>query len=127
MGRLRLKGNKRGIGLKFALEGLIVIFKEERNFRIHFLFACLAIIIGFVLKLNQNEWLIIVITIHIVILMEIMNSIIERMIDYIKPDIHPIAKKIKDMAAAAVLIAAVMSIIVGLIIFIPKLYILIHK
>lgn len=119
--RLILKENKRGIGLKYAINGLLVIIKEERNFRIHLCFALFAIIMSLFLRINNIEWLIVILTIHLVLLMELINSVIERIIDYIKPDIHPMAKKIKDIGAATVLFAAIMSIIIGTIIFLPKI------
>lgn len=120
--RLKLKGHKKGIGLKYALSGLFIVLREERNLRIHLVIACFVILTGIFVNLNQIEWIVIMLTIHFVILMELINSIIERLIDYIKPDIHPTAKKIKDISAAIVLIAAMMSVIIGLFIFLPKLF-----
>lgn len=113
--------HKSGIGLKYAFHGLITIVKEERNFRIHLVIALFVILTSFVLRLTKIEWIVIIITIHFVLLMELINSVVERIIDYLKPEIHPQAKKIKDMSASVVLITAFMSIIVGLIIFLPKL------
>lgn len=115
--------HKSGIGLKYAFHGLLTIIKEERNFRIHLVIALFVILISFVLRLTKIEWIVIIITIHFVLLMELINSVVERMIDYLKPEIHPQAKKIKDISASVVLIASFMSIIIGLIIFLPKLHI----
>lgn len=93
----------------------------ERNFRIHLLIAVLVIGCGLFFQLSLSEWIIIIIAIFIVLCAELMNSIVERLIDYLKPEIHAEAKIIKDIAAATVLIAAFTSIALGLLIFIPKL------
>lgn len=111
---------KNGIGLRYALNGLKEAFVREKNFRIHVSIAILVIITSAIFRLNQLEWVIILTFIHFVLIAELVNSVIERLIDYIKPELHPNAKIIKDMAAAIVLIAAITSVIVGLIIFIPK-------
>lgn len=113
---------KRGIGLKYALNGLKEAFLQERNFRIHLLIAILVICFSFYLKLDIIEWAIVLIMIHLVLIAELVNSLIERIIDYIKPEFHPNAKIIKDISAAVVLIAAIASIIVGLIIFMPYIF-----
>lgn len=115
-----MKGTKKGIGLKYALNGLFVIIKEERNFKIHLIIAFIVIMFGFIVRLTYIEWAIIVLTIFIVLLMELINSVIERLIDYLKPEIHTTAKVIKDMSAAIVLLAAFMSVIIGIIIFTNK-------
>lgn len=67
------------------------------------------------------EWAIVTIVIGIVLISEIFNSVIEQTIDHVKPEIHPTAKIIKDMAAAGVLVAAMIAIIIGILIFLPKI------
>lgn len=116
-----MKESKRHIGFKYAFNGLLVIIKEERNFKIHILSAIAVIVLSIILQINTYEWIVIMMTIHIVLLMELINSVIERLIDYLRPEIHPKAKKIKDIGAAIVLTSVFMSIVVGLIIFLPKL------
>lgn len=111
---------KNGIGLEYALNGLKEAFIREKNFRIHVIIAIFVIIAAFLFQLTYLEWALILAFILFVFIAELMNSVIERLIDYIKPELHPNAKIIKDMAAAIVLVAAIGSIIVGLIIFIPK-------
>lgn len=110
-----------GIGLTYALSGLKEVFLYERNFRIQIFIAIIVLIIGWFVRLSSVEWLILLITIQFVLVTEMINSIIERLIDYLKPEIHPKAKVIKDLAAGVVLFAAIISIIVGLVIFLPKL------
>lgn|SRR5690625_1667746 len=114
---MALKGDKKGIGFKYALQGLGTIFKRERNFRIQILALFIVIIAGLVFKLSPIEWAIILIVSSLVLAFETINSIIELMIDYLKPEIHPIAKKIKDMSAGTVLIVAIAATIIGLLIF----------
>lgn len=116
-----MNGNKRGIGLSFAWNGLKHVFKKEKNFKIHLVIALSVIIVSFFFKLTPVEWATVLLVIGLVLVMEIMNSTIERIIDYVKPEIHPKAKVIKDMSAASVLISALIAIMIGLIIFIPKI------
>jgi len=112
---------KRGIGLRYAISGLKIAFKEEKNFRIHLVIAIIVIMLSIVLQISRIEWLFVLLAIHLVFITELLNSVAERLIDYIKPDIHPLAGAIKDIAAAIVLVASLMSIFVGCIVFIPKL------
>lgn len=113
--------DKRGIGLQYAWNGLKLAFIEERNLRIHVLAMVVVLLTSFYFKLNAIEWLFILFAIQTVIVTELINSTIERIIDYMKPEIHPKAKVIKDIAAGTVLIGALFSIVVGLVIFLPKL------
>ncbi|MGY0692887.1 diacylglycerol kinase family protein [Virgibacillus sp. FSP13] len=116
------KQKKRGIGLRYAWNGFVEILKTERNFQIHTVAAIIVIGVSFLLQLPAVEWAMILFSIGIVFVAEMMNTAIERMVDYVKPDIHPVAKVIKDIAAGAVLVAALMAMIIGIIIFLPKLY-----
>lgn len=115
------KKKKHGIGLKYAINGINEAFRRERNFRIHLFIACLVIICGFLFRLALLEWIIIILLIQFVLMTELINSIVERIIDYVKPDYHLQAKIIKDISAAVVLIAAITSVVIGAMIFIPKL------
>lgn len=121
--RLDLNGKKnQKIGFSFAWNGIQEVFKTERNFRIHIFAALLVIVTGFLLKITRYEWLAICLTMAFVLVSEALNSAIEKTIDYISPNIHPAAKQIKDIAAGAVLIAAIAAVIVGIIVFLPRLY-----
>ncbi|WP_106497113.1 diacylglycerol kinase family protein [Lentibacillus sp. Marseille-P4043] len=113
---------KRGIGIRYAWNGLVEVLKTERNFQIHTVTAIIIIGVSFLLQLNVVEWAIILFSIGFVFVAEMTNTAIERIIDYVKPDIHPIAKAIKDIAAGSVLVAALIAVIIGFIIFLPKLY-----
>lgn len=104
----------------YALNGLRVLLKEEHNSRIHIVISIAVIIAGFIFGISPTEWMIICIFIALVFGLEIINSAIENLCDYISPQWHEAIKKIKDLAAAAVFIASVISVICGFIIFFPK-------
>jgi undecaprenol kinase len=111
--------NKHGIGMRFALNGIRLVF-SQRNFIIQSIFSGLVVVAGFLFQLTTVEWCIILICIAGVLSMELLNSAIELIVDQISPNYSLFAKHAKDMAAGAVLISAVVSAIIGLIIFIPK-------
>lgn len=106
---------------RYASEGVVTAFREERNMRFHVFSALGVIILSYLLSLSIAEWLWILLVTFLVIIMEILNTVIENVIDLVSPDYHPLAKKIKDMAAAVVLITTSFSLIVGGIILLPKL------
>ncbi|MEY4126852.1 MAG: diacylglycerol kinase [Flavobacteriales bacterium] len=107
--------------IKHALNGIKEHWKRGTNFKIQLVFALLALGACFVLKVTRGEWLIVILFIVLVLALETLNSAIELLCDMVSPETHPQIKLIKDMSAAAVLIAAILSIIAGAIIFIPKL------
>lgn len=105
----------------YALNGLKILLKEEHNSRIHTVITIAVITTGFLLNISNIEWLIICILIAMVFCLEIMNSAIENLCDHVTPEWNETIKKIKDLAAAAVFVASVISVICGAIIFLPKL------
>ncbi len=122
------KGNKKKYSLKrliygfgYAARGIFSAFKSEQNFVIESGFAILALIMGIILKISLTEFAIIVLTIGMVLSMELVNTSVEYTVDMAMPEIHPLAKYAKDISAGAVLMAAIISVIVGLIIFLPKI------
>lgn len=104
----------------FAFEGIIYCIKVERNFKVHLLAMVLAIIAGLLTNLSRVEWLIIILFIVGVLALELVNTAIERVVDLVTTEIHPLAKQAKDVAAGAVLIFAIGSIVAACLIFIPK-------
>jgi diacylglycerol kinase (ATP) len=106
---------------KFAFHGLCSLLKNEHNSRIHLLAAIFAITMGLILKISLSEWSLLVIVIGIVFLAELLNASLETLSDIIDPEWNEKIRKAKDYAAAAVLISAVISVIVGGLIFIPKI------
>lgn len=109
---------------KFAVEGFKTGLKQEPHLRFHFAIASIALIAGFVLKLSRLEWLMLAITIFLVIILELINTVLEALVDLVSPEIKDKAKVAKDVSAAAVLFAAIFSVIVGILLFGPKLFVL---
>jgi diacylglycerol kinase (ATP) len=108
--------------IRYACEGVLSFFKEQHNALIHLLFTIIVIVAAFVLKVSTIEATVLALSIGFVWAAEIFNTVIEAMMDHLSPDKQPAVKYIKDVSAAAVLVAAVTSIIVGAIIFIPKIF-----
>lgn len=109
-------------GFKYAFEGIWAGLKSERNLKIHFIAMILVIIFGFIFKISKIEWMICIILFGIVIAGELFNTAIETVVDMVSPEKNDKAKKAKDVSAGAVLILAISSAIIGLIIFIPKIF-----
>lgn len=107
---------------KYALEGLFVMFKEERNARIHLIMAIGSIVAGVYFNLSLTEWIFLVFAISLVIALELINTAIENLADFVSPERNEKIKKVKDLAAGAVLIGAISSLIIGILIFAPKIY-----
>jgi undecaprenol kinase len=105
----------------YAFEGLKTALKEEPNFRIHVIMATLALGIGVLLGLSPLEWIILSFTIFYVITLELLNTVLEALVNLVSPEYRHFAKVAKDVSAACVLLAAFLSVIVGLILFVPKL------
>lgn len=106
---------------EFAVNGIKQCFISEPNFRMHFGLAVIAMIFAAFFQVSIAEWVVVGFCIAFVIVMEMLNTAIEKLCDVVHPDIHPGIKKVKDIAAGAVLVAAVFSVITGLIIFVPKI------
>ena len=109
-----------------AIEGFQYLLKNEKNALIHLIATIAVIFLSYIFKLNDIEWILILLAITFVWFAELINTSIEKLTDLIQPEINPIAKIIKDLAASAVLITAVFSIIIALIVFLPKLFKLIN-
>ena len=109
---------------KYAIKGIFHAFKYEKNIWIESVCAVAIIIAGFVFKINTIEWIAIVFCIGIVFACEIINTAIEAIVNFISPEYHKKAGLIKDLAAGAVLIVAIMSVVIAAIIFVPKLILL---
>ena len=106
---------------KHAFNGLRILLKEEHNARIHLIAAICVLIAGYVFQVSIYEWIALIIAIGLVFALELVNSSIENISDFISPEKHDKIKKIKDLSAAAVLLGTVTALIIGLIIFVPKI------
>jgi diacylglycerol kinase (ATP) len=107
--------------LQFALRGVIDLFRFENNAKIHLLAAVLAVGVGSWLGLSVMEWAMITTQIGLVMAAESFNTALEKLADRVTTERDPLIGAAKDLSAAAVLLVALMAIVVGLIIFLPKL------
>ena len=107
--------------LRFAMNGVYLFFRRERNGKIQGVIGLCAIAAGFFFRLDRFEWLVLLFCVGLVISLEMLNSAIERICNMHTTEFHPDIKIIKDVAAAAVLWSAFASFVVGLIIFIPHI------
>lgn len=108
----------------YNFEGLRYALLNEQSMIIHFVAATVVIILGFLLKINKYEWMITLLIIACVISGEFINTAIEAVVDMVMPDKHPLAKIAKDTASTAVGIFALVALIIGCIIFLPKIVLL---
>jgi len=104
-----------------AMRGLSIFLRTTHNMWIHIFFAIIAIFLGFILCLSSTEWVLILLAIGLVMVSEAFNTAIEIDINLTSPTYHPYARDTKDVAAGAVLLSSIISLIIGVIIFIPKL------
>ena len=101
----------------YAFNGIRASFADQFNLKVHFMVAALVIAAGFYFGINRNEWCTLVLSIALVIALEMMNSAMESLVDLVTTERKPLAGKVKDIAAGAVLFASLMSVIIGVIIF----------
>lgn len=113
-------------GFEYAFSGLWYALRTQRNVRVHVGIATLVIIAGIVLRISAVEFAILFITISSVFTAEMFNTVFELCVDLASPTYHPLAKIAKDVAAGAVLLSAIFSVVIGLFIFIPHLWVLFH-
>ncbi len=129
---LRDKQKRRGFkrfvnSFKYSFDGLKYAYKHEQSLTIHFGVAIIVIISGVVLKISLMEWLLCFILMGLVMATELINTSIEAVIDLTCPEIHPLAKIAKDTASAAVFVFSIVAFFSGLIIFGPKIALLIES
>lgn len=105
----------------FAIQGISYTIRTQPNMRTHLGLALVAVAAGFAFHISAEEWLALVIVIAFIFILEILNTAIETLVDLYTEEYHHLAKVAKDTAAGAVMVAAIMSICVGLIIFLPKI------
>ena len=108
--------------VRYALRGIAIVWREEQNFRIEVLFSFVVIILSIFFKITRYEATIILFMIGLVLLLEVMNAVVERLVDLNKPRLHHYAQAIKELMAGVVLLSALLSAIVGIIIFLPYIF-----
>jgi diacylglycerol kinase len=107
---------------RFGFQGIASAAAKERNVQIHIVLSLFVIIAGFAFSITKYEWIAVLLAIGGMIALEMMNTAIERTVDMYTKEFHPLAKQAKDIAAGAVLFFAIISVIIGLIIFLPRIY-----
>ncbi len=127
MTRSRFSIKKRLKSFKYAFNGLKILFIEEHNSRIHLVAAIIVVVLGLICEISSFEWIAIILAIGLVIALELVNSAIENLSDFVCNDRQELIKKTKDLAAAGVFWASIAAFTIGLIIFFPKLYVFIVK
>jgi diacylglycerol kinase len=118
--------NRRLKSFSYAFKGLRDLFRTQVNARLHLLAAALVTAAAAVLRCNAAEWALLALTMAVVIAAEAFNTAIEYLTNLVSPDFHPLAGKVKDAAAAGVLLVAGGAAIVGLLLFLPKIFALLH-
>ncbi|ANZ94496.1 MULTISPECIES: diacylglycerol kinase family protein [Brochothrix] len=118
---LKFKNKTFRRSFRLAFNGIKLVFKYEKNMKVHCLASVLIVIFGLFFSLKQTEWLFLVIAITSVIFAEMVNTACERIVDLCTSEYNELAKQAKDIAAGAVLIATIGAVITGSVIFIPYL------
>jgi undecaprenol kinase len=106
---------------KNALNGIALAAESERSFRIHTLAMLVVTVLGWYLELAMLEWGLLFLTYAVMMGLELLNSAMESFADFMHPDEHPAVKRVKDMAAGAVQVAAIFSIAIAIVLFGPKI------
>ena len=113
--------------VEHAIDGIQYIANHERNFRIEIIFAIAVTFASFFLKVSLIEWCILILVIGMVLALEMVNTSIERCVDLVTKDYKELAKIAKDVAAGAVLVMSMFSVILGILIFLPKIMLILEK
>lgn len=114
-----LSGRIKSFG--YAFRGIGLLFKGQINIRIQLVAAIVAVLLGLLFPLSRNEWMAVILSIVTVLGAEVINTSIERLTDLVSPEFNREAGKVKDLAAAAVLIISIGALVVGIIVFLPPI------
>ena len=106
---------------KYALQGVAELFRSQTNAKLHLFAAIVVCVVGYFVGLSTLEWCIVVLCISLVLAAEAFNTALEYLTDLVSPNHHPLAGKVKDVAAAAVLLTAIGAAVCGILIFLPKI------
>ena len=126
---LRNKSKYRGIvriffSTKYSIQGLIYAYKNEKSLIIHGILSIIAIVLGFCLNISINQWIVLLIALGVILMIELLNTAIEAIVDMVTLEYHELAKIAKDCGSAATFVASVIGLIIALVIFIPKILLL---
>ncbi|WP_308756804.1 diacylglycerol kinase family protein [uncultured Bacteroides sp.] len=106
----------------YAWKGIRSCVGKEQNLSFHLIVTAAVVVAGFTWEITRTEWIAVILCIGAVIAAELFNTAIERLVDLVSPQRHPLAGQVKDIAAGAVLVCAIAAIIVGIIIFMPYVF-----
>ena len=113
------------LSFKYAFSGISYVLKTSRNFKIQLIFAFISLMIGFLLQISLTNYVVLIATIMSVLILEILNTSIESIVDLVvKKEFSSLAKISKDTSAGAVLLASFYSVIIAVYIFVPKIKLL---
>lgn len=119
---LKSKGKRTFKGsVKNCLDGISYVTKNEKNFKREIALGIIALILSYILKIDKIEFIIVLTMICLVLTAEIINTAIERAVDLVTKEYHELARIAKDVSAGSVLVTSIFSLIIGIIIFIPKI------
>ena len=106
---------------RYAFKGFLIVLKEEQSFQIQLIAG--AVVVSLIFYFNVRGWesMVLILLVVAVLVMELINSIFERIIDVLKPRLHPYVEEIKDIMAATVLLSSLVALVIGLMIFLPYL------
>jgi len=107
---------------RYAFRGIGHLVHTQRNFQIHLLIGAIAVSLGVVLRIDRWEWLVLTLTIGLVLAAEGFNTAVEAVVDLVTREHHPLARIAKDVAAGTVLLCAITSVVVGVLLFGPRLW-----
>lgn len=105
--------------LRYAIRGLAYALRNEKNFQMEVFAAFVVIVAMIYFQVTRAEMVVLILVIMGVLLAELMNTVMERVVDILKPRVHPYAKLIKDLMAAGVLLVSILALVIGIIIFYP--------
>ena len=112
---------KRANSFKAAFTGLYEGLKNQWNFKFHLIAACVVIALGFYFEVSKTEWCVLLLCCAIVISLELINTAIELLCDFVEPNKNEKIRIIKDISAAGVLVSAIIALVIGGIVFVPKI------
>lgn len=104
-------------GFKYAIEGLVHVFRTQRHMRFHFLTLILVLVVSLIFQLSREQVIVLLFTVSLVLMAEMFNTAIEAVVDLVTQTYHPLAKFAKDIAAGAVLITVINALAVGFLLF----------
>ena len=111
----------------YAFSGIRLALKNEPNLRIHLIIAVIVAVSAYFLGFSRLEWVVLAFTIAFVLILELINTTLEAIVDIVSPGVRPKAKVAKDVSAAAVLLSALLSLVIGAFLFLPKILPLLNK